>query len=69
MGLRVAGTSFLIVINLVSIAILGTSHLNKNVEKVSHKKSTMKPTSTSSVAVKESVGSAAYIANSVEIDP
>lgn len=60
-----AETSFVVVTNLVTNMILRTAYINRNIEKTSLKKGTLKTTGTSFVTIEESVGDAAYITNNV----
>lgn len=66
LGQRIAKASFLIVTNLAADMILETAYSNEIIKKICYKSSTMKPTSSSPVAIEESVDNAAYMADSPE---
>lgn len=58
---KVAGVCFLVMTNLAIDIILGKPYINGNIDKINFNKSTLKLTGSSSVAIEESVGNAAYM--------
>lgn len=63
---RTAKTVFLIVTDLATDMILRIAYINENIDMISPKKGILKPTGPSSVAIEESVGSTAYMADILE---
>lgn len=58
--------NFVVVTSLATDTILATAYIDKNIEKINHKKGTLKATGWSPVTIEKSIGNVAYITNRVE---